>query len=132
MDATITDSAVRRLVVSLGDEIDDLLKLCRSDITTGNPNKLEKRLKNYDVLERKIIEVIEKDKLRAFQSPLRGEEIMELSGLKPGPTIGKIKEAIEEAILEGEIPNEYDAARAYYEKIKASYLNDASGWERGE
>lgn len=131
MDDTITDSAVRRLVVSLGDEIDDLLKLCRSDITTGNPNKLEKRLKNYDVLEKKIIEVIEKDKLRAFQSPLRGEEIMQLSGLKPGPTIGKIKEAIEEAILEGEIPNQYDAARAYYEKIKVPFLAGAGEWEKG-
>lgn len=130
MDSSITDSAVRRLVVSLGDDIDDLLKLCRSDITTGNPNKLQKRLKNYDILEKKIIEVIEKDKLRAFQSPLRGEEIMKLSGLKPGPTIGKIKEAIEEAILEGEIPNEYEAAKEYYEKIKASFLKDAGDWER--
>lgn len=131
MDSEVTDTPVRRLVVDLGDDIDDLLKLCRSDITTGNPKKLTRRLKNYDILEARIIEVIEKDKLRAFQSPVRGEEIMEICGLKPGPTVGKIKEAIEEAILEGEIPNEYDAARAYLDEIKDEYLKDVVDWERG-
>jgi len=130
MDSTVTDTPVRRLVVDLGDDIDDLLKLCRSDITTGNPKKLERRLKNYDILEARIIEVIEKDKLRAFQSPVRGEEIMELLGLKPGPTVGTIKSAIEEAILEGEIPNDYDAARAYLDRIKDDYLDTVHDWER--
>ncbi len=130
MDSAITDSAVRRLVVGLGEELPDLLILGRSDITTGNPYKKEKRLKNYDNLEKKIAEIFERDKLRAFQSPLRGDEIMELSKLKPGPTVGKIKEAIEEAILDGIIPNEYPAAKEYFDKIKDKYLADAQEWEK--
>ncbi len=130
MDEGITDSAIRRLIVNLGDELEDLLKLCRSDITTGNPLKLKRRLANYDYLERRIHEVIEKDKLRAFQSPVRGDEIMKECGLKPGPTVGKIKKAIEEAILDGKIPNEYEPARKYFEEIKNKYLKEASEWER--
>jgi putative nucleotidyltransferase with HDIG domain len=130
MDDGVTDSAVRRLVVALGDDIDDLLKLCRSDITTGNPKKLARRLKNYDVLEARIIDVIQKDKLRAFQSPVRGEEIMQRMGLKPGPTIGKVKTAIEEAILDGDIPNEYEAALAYFDSIQDTYLSQAADWEK--
>ena len=129
MDEGITDSAVRRLIVTLGEQIDDLLILGRSDITTGNPNKKEHRLKNYDRLKKRVAEVIEKDKLRDFQSPLRGDEIMGLCGLKPGPTVGKIKSAIEEAILDGLIPNEYDAAKEYFEKIKNQYLKFALDWE---
>jgi len=129
MDEGITDSAVRRLIVNLGDELEDLLILGVSDITTGNPNKLEKRQNNYKKLRSRIDEVIEKDKLRAFQSPFRGEDIMAAAGLKPGPTVGKIKEAIEEAILEGIIPNEYEAAKGYFEKIKDEYLAKASEWE---
>lgn len=129
MDEEITDSAVRRLMVNLGEELDDLLILCRSDITTGNQQKKERRLKNYDILERRIQEVREKDAMRAFQSPLRGEEIMELADLKPGPTIGKIKTAIEEAILEGVIPNEYEAAKQYFLKKKEELLRDAKVWE---
>ncbi|MDD4476897.1 MAG: HD domain-containing protein [Patescibacteria group bacterium] len=124
MDEGITDSAVRRLIVNLGEELNDLLILGRSDITTGNPYKKEQRLKNYDRLEKRIAEVIEKDKLRAFQSPLRGDEIMKLCGLKPGPVVGKIKEAIEEAILDGKIPNEYEAAKEYFFKIKKIYIKD--------
>ncbi len=130
MDEGITDSAVRRLVVNAGDQLEDLLILCRSDITTGNQNKKVHRLKNYDILEQRIAEVLEKDKLRAFQSPLRGEEIMQLCGLKPGPTVGKIKSAIEEAILEGDIPNEYEPAKQYFEKIQAEYLAQAEDWEK--
>ena len=130
MDDGITDSAVRRLVVNLGDDLDDLLILGVSDITTGNPNKLVRRQKNYDHLRARIAEVLEKDKLRAFQSPFRGDEIMKECGLKPGPTVGKIKEAIEEAILEGTIPNEYDAAKEYFGKIKGEYLAKAQEWER--
>lgn len=129
MDESITDSAVRRLIVNLGEEIDDLLKLGRSDITTGNPQKKKRRLKNYDFLEKRIVEVIEIDKLRAFQSPVRGEEIMQLCGLKPGPTVGNIKKQIEEAILDGIIPNEYDAAKAYFMSIKDTYLKNAAEWE---
>lgn len=129
MDEGITDSAVRRLIVNLGEELDDLLILGRSDITTGNPLKKEKRLRNYDRLEKRIAEVLEKDKLRAFQSPMRGDEIMRQCGLKPGPTVGRIKEAIEEAILDGVIPNEYEAAVKYFEEIKNEYLSKAQKWE---
>ena len=95
MDDGITDSPVRRLVVNLQGELNDLLILCRGDITTGNQNKKVKRLKNYDMLEKRIAEVLEKDKLREFQSPLRGEEIMKLCGLKPDPVVGIIKKEIE-------------------------------------
>ncbi len=130
MDEGITDSAVRRLIVTMGDLLDDLLILGRSDITTGNPYKKEKRLKNYDRLKAKIAEVLERDKLRAFQSPVRGEEIMKECGLKSGPTIGKIKSAIEEAILDGVIPNEYEAAKEHLLKIKDKYLAEVSDWEK--
>ncbi len=130
MDEGITDSAVRRLIVNLKDDLSDLLILCRSDITTGNPIKLKRRLANYDYLERRIGEVIEKDKMRAFQSPVRGEEIMKECGLKPGPTVGKIKKALEEAILDGVIPNEYEAVRRFFEEIKDKYVKDAVDWER--
>ncbi len=130
MDEGTTDSAVRRLIVTMGDLIQDLLILGRSDITTGNPNKKERRLKNYDQLKIKIAEVLERDKLAAFQSPFRGDEIMSAAGLKPGPTIGKIKTAIEEAILDGVIPNEHSAAKKYFESIKDAYLAGAAGWER--
>jgi len=129
MDEGITDSAVRRLIVNLGEELEDLLILGVSDITTGNPYKLKKRQENYVRLRKRITEVIEKDKLRAFQSPVRGEEIIKECGLKPGPTVGKIKEAIEEAILDGKIPNEYEAAKKYLGKIKGQYLNKAADWE---
>jgi tRNA nucleotidyltransferase/poly(A) polymerase len=130
MDEGITDSPVRRLIVSLKDDLDDLLVLCRSDITTGNQKKKEKRMKNYDRLEKLIKEVIERDKLREFQSPVRGEEIMSECGIKPGPTVGKIKEEIERAILDGEIPNEYEKAKKYFEKIKDKYLSEAEDWEK--
>lgn len=130
MDEGITDSAVRRLIVTLGDEFHDLLILCRSDITTGNQKKKAHRLANYERLDKRIAEVIEKDKLRAFQSPVRGEEIMEVCGLKPGPTIGKIKDAIEEAILAGEIPNEYEPAKEYFLQIKGSFFAQAEDWEK--
>lgn len=129
MDEGITDSAVRRLVVTMQDLLDDLLVLGRGDITTGNPHKKEKRLKNYDYLKAKIAEVLERDKLRAFQSPFRGDEIMSACGLKPGPTVGKIKEAIEEAILDGIIPNEYEAAKEYFFKIKDAFVSSAEPWE---
>lgn len=130
MDEGITDSAVRRLIVTMGDLIQDLLILGRSDITTGNPNKKERRLKNYDQLKIKIAEVLERDQLAAFQSPFRGDEIMAAAGLKPGPTVGKIKSAIEEAILDGVIRNEHAAAQKFFESIKDTYLAKAADWER--
>jgi len=130
MDEGVTDSAVRRLIVNLDDDLDDLLILGVSDITTGNPYKLKKRQANYDRLRKKIEEVMEKDELREFQSPVRGEEIMATCGLKPGPTVGKIKKDIEEAILDGKIPNEYEAAKEYFLQIKNEYLAKVQAWEK--
>ncbi len=130
MDEGVTDSAVRRLIFNAGQEINDLLILGKSDITTGNPNKKVKRLANYDHLEARVAEVIEKDKMLAFQSPVRGEEIMEACKLKPGPTVGRIKTALEEAILDGIVPNEYEPVREYFLKIKDDFLKDVADWER--
>ena len=114
----VTDSAVRRLIVHGGEEIEDLLTLCRADITSGNPKRVQKHLANFDAVADKMRQVEEKDRLRAFQSPVRGEEIMSICGLKPGPEVGKIKAKIEEAILDGVIPNEYEAAKAYLIEMK--------------
>ncbi len=130
MDDGVTDSAVRRLIFNAGQEINDLLILGKSDITTGNPNKKVKRLANYDHLETRVAEVIEKDKMLAFQSPVRGEEIMEACGLKPGPTVGRIKTALEEAILDGIVPNEHEPVKEYFLKIKDDFLKDVAEWER--
>lgn len=119
----VTDSAIRRLIVDAGDYLDDLLILCRADITSKNIEKMKKFLKNYDKVEKRIIEVKEKDRLRNFQSPVRGEEIMKICNLEPSKKVGIIKKKIEDAILEGIIPNEYEAARQYLEKIKNDILN---------
>lgn len=132
MDEGITDSAVRRLIVNMGDELEDLLILGVSDITTGNPNKLQRRQENYLRLRKRIDEVVVKDKLREFQSPVRGEEIMKETGLKAGPTVGKIKKAIEEAILEGKIPNEYEPARGFFMEIKDGFIRDVQEWEKNK
>lgn len=114
----VTDSAIRRLIVQAGDEIDDLMKLCRADITSGNPKWVKKYLNNFEYLINRMKDVEEKDRMRAFQSPIRGEEIMEICGIGPGPPVGKLKSMIEEAILDGQIENKYDAAYRYLMTIK--------------
>ncbi|HSL90607.1 MAG TPA: CCA tRNA nucleotidyltransferase [Ignavibacteriaceae bacterium] len=120
----VTDSAIRRLIVSAGDDLNDLITLCRADITSKNPNKVSEYLNNYEIVMQKVLDVQERDQLRAFQSPVSGDIIMEVCNLKPSKKVGEIKSAIEEAILDGRIGNNYQEAYDYLLKIKSESINN--------
>ena len=120
----ITDSAIRRLMFEASEYIDDLMILCRADITTKNPNKIKKYMKNFERVEKLMSDVKMRDEMKAFKSPVDGKKIMETLDLKEGVKIGLIKNKIEEAILESIIPNTYEDAFKYMMKIKDEVLKN--------
>jgi putative nucleotidyltransferase with HDIG domain len=118
VDESVTDSAIRRLMVEAGEDIDDLMMLCRADITSKNPEKVRRYLANFDQVEQKMNEVEEKDHLRNFKLAIDGKIIMDTLKISPGPQVGRIKQAVTDAVLDGEIPNEEEACFQYMMKIK--------------
>ena len=119
VDDGVTDSAVRRLLFDAGEDIDDLMLLCKADVTSKNPAKVARVRSNFALVEQKLVEVEEKDKIRNFKNPITGEHVMKVYGLDPCNTIGTIKEAVKEAILDGVIENDFAQADAYMRKVAA-------------
>lgn len=118
----VSDSAIRRLIFDAGNDVEDLMILCRADITSKNEYKVERFQENFNKVERKIDEVEAKDKIRNWKNPLSGEEIMDALNIAPSKTVGIIKDAVKEAILNGDIPNDHDAAFNYMIKHKNEFL----------
>lgn len=122
-DDGVNDSALRRLMFEAGNALDDQLVLCRADITTANPKLVSRYLANFEEMERRMGDVAARDKMRQFQSPVRGEEIMAICGIEAGPLVGALKGRIEDAILDGRIAYDYDAAYAYLQQIRDEVLS---------
>ncbi len=120
----VTDSAIRRLIFLAGDELDDLMILCRADITSKIEKKVKRYLQNYEIVLKRIAEVEERDRIRNFKPPIDGNEIMQLFNLPPGPKVGKIKKFILEAILNGQVPNDHDACLKLIMEHKDELLQD--------
>ncbi len=117
----VTDSAVRRMLFDAGDDIEALMTLCEADITSGNDAKVRRYMANFELVRRKMVEIEEKDRIRNFQPPITGDLIMEVYGIPPSNVIGEIKEVIKNAILDGEIPNEFAPAYAMMERLAAEH-----------
>jgi poly(A) polymerase len=130
VDSEVTDSAVRRLLFDAGQDADDLMVLVRADLTSKNPRRIQKYLRGFDRVEEKMREVEARDQIRTFQPPVDGHEIMQVLGVKEGLAVGILKDQIKEAILDGEIPNEHDAAFAFMMAHKDEALRRGHLFER--